>query len=117
MNNLFELHTMKCVACEGGVPPIPRDELRHYLEKIPGWQLSEDYAMISKNFMFKGFYKTISFVNVVAWIANQEGHHPLLEVGVNHCLVKYTTNAISALTSNDFICAAKIEQIAQRDAI
>lgn len=53
----------------------------------------------------------MGFVNAVAWIANQEGHHPDLEVGYNHCLVRYSTHAIGGLSENDFICAAKIDKL------
>ena len=53
----------------------------------------------------------MGFVNAVAWIANQEGHHPDLEVGYNHCLVRYTTHAIGGLSENDFICAAKVDKL------
>ena len=53
----------------------------------------------------------MSFVNVVAWIANSEGHHPDLEVSYHNCVVNYTTHAIEGLSENDFICAAKIDRL------
>ena len=73
--------------------------------------MSTDAKQIHKDFKFKGFNATTGFVNAVAWIANQEGHHPDLEVGYNHCLVRYTTHAIGGLSENDFICAAKIDKL------
>ena len=76
-----------------------------------GWALSDDGKEIFNDFKFKGFYKTIAFVNAIAWIANQEGHHPDLEVGYNHCLVRYTTHELNGLSENDFICAAKIDAL------
>ena len=73
--------------------------------------LDFDATEIRREFAFKGFYKTMGFVNAVAWIANGEGHHPDLEVGWGRCLVRYTTHAVDGLTENDFICAAKIDAL------
>lgn len=109
MTDLAEKH---CVPCEGGVKPLNREEAERYLKKLtPEWQLSSDGKQIHKDFRFKGFNATMGFVNAVAWIANQEGHHPDLEVGYSHCLVRYTTHAIGGLSENDFICAAKVDRL------
>ena len=109
MTELAEKH---CVPCEGGVKPLTREEAGRYLKKLaPEWQLSADVRQIQQDFKFKGFNGTMGFVNAVAWIANQEGHHPDLEVGYNHCLVRYTTHAIDGLSENDFICAAKVDKL------
>lgn len=108
---MAELHTIKCIACEGGVPPLSTDEVKQYIKQVKDWNVSADGKYISKRFSFKGFYKTMAFVNAIAWIANQEGHHPDMEVGYNYCLVKYTTHAADGLTKNDFICAAKIDKL------
>ncbi len=77
-----------------------------------GWALSDDGKEILRDFSFGGFYKTMGFVNAVAWIANAENHHPDLEIGYGHCLVRYSTHAIDGLSENDFICAAKIDALA-----
>lgn len=106
-----ELTTIRCVACEGGVPPLTQEETNLYLSKIKGWQLSADNKTITKHFSFKGFYKTMAFVNAIAWMANQENHHPDLQVGYNYCVVNYTTHAIDGLSKNDFICAAKVDAL------
>ena len=53
----------------------------------------------------------MGFVNAVAWIANQEGHHPDIRLGYNYCHITYTTHALNGLSENDFICAAKINQL------
>jgi 4a-hydroxytetrahydrobiopterin dehydratase len=81
------------------------------LKQLDGWTLADDAKMISRDYQFKGFYKTMAFVNAIAWIANSENHHPDLEVGYGHCLVKYNTHAIDGLSENDFICAAKIDAL------
>ncbi len=106
---MSELRSIRCVGCEGGIPALTRDEIKQFLPQLSGWQVSEDGKFISQQFKFKNFYKTMAFVNAVAWIANQENHHPDLEVGFNYCLVTYTTHAVDGLTKNDFICAAKVD--------
>lgn len=106
-----ELHKIRCVGCEGGIPAMTADEIKSLVPQIENWTVSDDNKMLSKRYTFKGFYKTMSFVNAIAWIANQENHHPDLEVGYNYCLVKYTTHAVNGLTKNDFICAAKVDRL------
>lgn len=109
MTELAEKH---CLPCEGGVKPLTREEAQRYLEKLtPEWTLSDDAKIISKDFRFKGFNKTMGFVNALAWIANREGHHPDLEVGYGHCKVNFSTHAIGGLSENDFICAARIDKL------
>lgn len=108
---MSELHTIRCVGCEGGIPALTQEEIKQLLPQLKDWKVSVDEKQLSKRFTFKGFYKTIAFVNAIAWIANQENHHPDLQVGYDYCLVQYTTHAISGLTKNDFICAAKIDAL------
>lgn len=109
---MTELADKHCLPCEGGVKPLTREEAQRYLDKLaPEWTLSDDAKVISKDFEFKGFNKTMGFVNALAWIANQEGHHPDLEVGYGHCKVNYSTHAIGGLSENDFICAAKVDKL------
>jgi 4a-hydroxytetrahydrobiopterin dehydratase len=103
-----DLTTIRCVGCEGGIPVMTKDEVKEYLTQIPLWTLSPDGKTISRNYAFKNFYQTMAFVNAVAWVANQENHHPDLEVGYNYCRIKFFTHAVDGLTQNDFICAAKI---------
>ena len=108
---MTDLLKIRCVGCEGGVPAMDRDEINQLLPQINGWEVSKDSKFISRRFSFKGFYKTMAFVNAVAWIANQENHHPDMEVGYNYCHIKYTTHAADGLTQNDFICAAKVNAL------
>ena len=106
------LSERKCVPCEGGVQPLARAEAERYLAKLaPGWTLAGDATFIERAWKFKDFYRTMSFVNAVAHIANREDHHPDLEVGYDRCRVRYTTHAIHGLSENDFICAAKIDRL------
>lgn len=101
-----------CKPCEGGVEPLSRAAAEKLLGELPdGWTIDKSGKEISKDFEFRGFNRTIGFVNAVAWVANEEGHHPDLEVGYKHCRVRYSTHAIGGLSDNDFICAAKIEAL------
>ncbi len=108
MNELLE---KRCKACEGGVSPLDRKEAEYYVKKVEGWELNEQATEIKRTFAFKNYYHTMAFVNALAYIANQENHHPDLEVSYNRCLVKYTTHAIAGLSENDFICAAKTDAL------
>ena len=105
------LSEQKCEACEGGVAPLEPAVAQKYLAQLPGWVLDKDALSIRKNFTFKSFYPTMSFINAVAYIAQEEGHHPDVEFGYNYCNIKYTTHAINGLSINDFICAAKINKL------
>jgi len=107
-----DLSGRHCKPCEGGVEPLARAEaesLRAGLED--GWKISADAQSIRREFAFANFFRTMSFVNALAHIANLEDHHPDLEIGYNYCRVTFTTHAIRGLSENDFICAAKIDRL------
>ena len=106
-----DLSDKKCVPCEGGVLPLTEVQIKLLLVDLNDWSVNVEQTTIIKKYSFKNFYHTMSFVNAVAWIANQEGHHPDLEVGYNYCTINYTTHAINGLSENDFICAAKIDRL------
>jgi 4a-hydroxytetrahydrobiopterin dehydratase len=109
MTKLSEQH---CVPCEGGVQPFDTEEANKHLQQLNSeWELADNGKEIRRDFKFKGFNRTMGFVNAVAWIANTEGHHPDLEVGYGHCLVRFSTHAIGGLSENDFICAAKVDKL------
>jgi 4a-hydroxytetrahydrobiopterin dehydratase len=108
----MKLTNMKCIPCEGGVAPLNKIEAENLLQALnPAWSMSSDFKSIKRRFEFKGFQKTIGFVNALAWIVNQENHHPELQVTYNSCEVTFTTHAIDGLSENDFICAAKIDAL------
>jgi 4a-hydroxytetrahydrobiopterin dehydratase len=101
-----------CKPCEGGVAPLPVEQARTRLQQLQfTWQLSDDGKQIRREYQFKNFYHTMSFVNAVAHIANREDHHPDLEIGYNYCRITFTTHAIGGLSDNDFICAAKVNAL------
>lgn len=106
-----ELTTKKCEPCEGGTKPMESERVEQLLAQVSGWQVTDDGKTIFRRFEFKGFYKTMAFINAMAWVANQEGHHPDFEAGYNFCLIHFTTHAIDGLSENDFICAAKVNAL------
>jgi 4a-hydroxytetrahydrobiopterin dehydratase len=102
----------RCQPCEGKVAAYTSAQAGSALKQLAsGWQLIEDGKAIKREFKFRDFFRTMSFVNALAHIANIEDHHPDLEVGYNYCRVRFSTHAIGGLSDNDFICAAKIDQL------
>ncbi|HXS27323.1 MAG TPA: 4a-hydroxytetrahydrobiopterin dehydratase [Steroidobacteraceae bacterium] len=109
---MSQLTQKRCKPCEGGVAPLSRAQAQDLMKQVSSdWRLSEDAQRIRREFKFKDFYRTMSFVNAVAHVANIEDHHPDLEVGYGVCRIEFSTHAIRGLSENDFICAAKIDSI------
>jgi len=109
MSDLIRKH---CKPCEGDTAPLTPDEAQQYLKELNGeWRLSPACDSLRREWKFKNFFHTMSFVNALAHIANAEDHHPDLEVGYGYCRVKYATHSISGLSENDFICAAKLDAV------
>ena len=107
-----DLAAKKCVPCEGGAPALTAAQATALRAELhDDWTLAADAKSLKRAFKFKDFYRTMSFVNAVAHIANIEDHHPDLEVGYGYCRVTYSTHSIGGLSQNDFICAAKIDQL------
>ncbi len=107
-----KLANRHCKPCEGGVEPLSANQARELVKALhDDWMLSDDDLEISRVFKFPAYGRTLAFANAVAWIAISEGHHPVLIVRYGSCTVSYTTHAISGLSDNDFICAAKIDRL------
>ena len=109
-----DLANKKCIPCEGGIPSFNIEEIHKYLKKVDGWEVKSDdqktYYLI-KEFKFENFLKSQTFVNEVGKISEQEGHHPDILFGWGYAEIKVTTHAIKGLSENDFILAAKIDNI------
>lgn len=109
MSDLSQKH---CESCEGIGQALNKDQIKHLLPQIDGkWTVNADNTQITRQFSFKNFYETMAFVNAIAWIANAENHHPDLNVGYNYCHVTFMTHALKGLTHNDFITAAKVDNL------
>lgn len=109
--DLNDLKNQHCKPCEGGVCPLDDSVSIQQLDQVPGWVLSDDKSAIVRTLKFKNFVSTMAFINAMAEMAEQQGHHPDFSAGYNYCEVHYTTHAIGGLSVNDFICAAKINQL------
>jgi 4a-hydroxytetrahydrobiopterin dehydratase len=109
---MTELVELRCKPCEGKVAAYTAEQAKAELKQLSAdWRLIEDGKAIKREFALRDFYRTMSFVNALAHVANIEDHHPDLELGYNYCRVRYSTHAIGGLSENDFICAAKIDRI------
>jgi 4a-hydroxytetrahydrobiopterin dehydratase len=109
---MSKLTDKKCQPCDGKVAPLTRDQAQPLIDQLhDDWQLSADAKSLHREWKFRNFFHTMSFVNAVAHIANAEDHHPDLEVGYGMCRMKFTTHAIGGLSENDFICAAKVDAL------
>ena len=99
-----------CVPCEGGVKPLTTKQIQPYLTEVPGWEVL-DGKKIRKEFMFKDFREAMAFVNRVAELAEAEGHHPDIAISYAAVTLGLSTHVAGGLTENDFILAAKIDQV------
>ena len=110
-DNLFK---KKCIPCEGGVIPFDISEIHKYQKKVDGWNITKEkneIFFLIKKFTFKNFLESQKFVNIVGQISENEGHHPDILFGWGYAEIKITTHAIEGLSENDFILAAKIDQL------
>ena len=111
---MSDLLNKKCVPCEGGILPFDITEIHKYQKKVDGWNVKKNEKKIyflEKNFTFKNFIISQNFVCKVGEISEEEGHHPDISFGWGYAKVLITTHAIEGLSENDFILAAKIDQI------
>lgn len=111
---MSDLLKKKCIPCEGGVIPFDLSEIHKYQKKVDGWDIiknDNEIYYLEKKFTFKNFLQSQKFVNEVGKISENEGHHPDIIFGWGYAKINITTHAIKGLSENDFILAAKIDQI------
>ncbi len=108
---MSSLTTQHCVPCEGGIPPYTVAQAKERMSQVPGWELREDGKALSRVFKLKDFESALTLVNRIGEIAEAEGHHPDLELGWGRVGVRLSTHAIKGLSLNDFILAAKINEL------
>jgi 4a-hydroxytetrahydrobiopterin dehydratase len=105
------LASKSCVPCRGGIPPLREEEARNLLADTPDWRLEEKGTRLVRRFEFKDFKKAIEFVNRVAEIAEEQGHHPDIAIHWNKVDLILWTHKIGGLHENDFIMAAKVDRL------
>ena len=108
-----DLQNKRCVPCETYVPPLLEDKENELLKELNNWTINRNEPLhkLVKNFEYKDFKKAISFINKVADIANEEGHHPDIFISYNKVTLTLFTHFIKGLHENDFVLAAKIDHI------
>ncbi len=106
------LNQRRCQACEGGVPKLSIHQSEQLLAEVPNWRLSETGESIERKWVCKSFVNAIDIILRVAAIAEDEQHHPDLHLtGYRNLKIVLTTHAIGGLSDNDFIVAAKINDV------
>ncbi|MFI4968870.1 MAG: 4a-hydroxytetrahydrobiopterin dehydratase [Lysobacterales bacterium] len=108
---LPSLRAQHCIPRKGKDAGLSHAEVAAWLTELPDWRLSADSGEIHREFRFTDYFHTMAFVNAVASVAHREDHHPDLEVGYNRCGVRWSTHDVGGLSLNDFICAAKVEDL------
>ncbi len=110
-----QLTAKKCLPCEGGVAKYSPEETAAQLEQLEGWNLTRNGERIRKDWIVQNFMAAMEFFNRVAQLAEREGHHPDLHLeGYRNMSIELWTHAIGGLSENDFILAAKIDQLPVR---
>lgn len=107
-----DLTQKRCVPCEGGLAAFSKTQAQEYLKGLAGWVLGDDAKVIQKEFVMKNFTTAVAFIQIIAEVAEREGHHPDIHLtGYRKLVIELSTHAIKGLSENDFILAAKIEQL------
>ena len=111
---MTQLKDKRCIPCDGEIPGFKITEIHKYLKMVDGWKVESDedkvYYLI-KEFKFKNFLESQSFINKVGEIAESEGHHPDISFGWGYAKIKIFTHAIKGLHESDFVLAAKVDAI------
>ncbi len=107
----MKLQDKKCKPCEGGVEKLDSAGIENFNSQMSNpWQV-HDGLKISREYSFRNFKETINFVNKVADLSEEQGHHPVMHVYFSKLMIEIWTHAILGLSENDFILAAKIDDL------
>lgn len=109
---MTQLTERKCEPCEGKTHPFNAQQVSEYIAQVPGWEASEDKKTLTRNWNMKNFMAAVDFINKVAEIAESEQHHPDVHLtGYRKLRIVLSTHAIGGLSENDFILAAKLNEL------
>jgi 4a-hydroxytetrahydrobiopterin dehydratase len=111
MTKKCTLSRKSCTPCKGGVAPLALEDSQKLLQGLGGWSLSDDGSAITRRYPFKNFALAMEFGCKVGEVADAEGHHPVLTIGWGFCAVTFKTIKINGLHENDFIMAAKVNEV------
>jgi 4a-hydroxytetrahydrobiopterin dehydratase len=112
------LREMKCVPCRGGDPPLTSEEIESYKVEVPDWEVVEvgDIPHLRRAFKFKNFRQALDFTDQVGELAEAEDHHPTLTTEWGKVTVEWWTHKIKGLHRNDFIMAARSDDLYQPES-
>jgi 4a-hydroxytetrahydrobiopterin dehydratase len=104
-----------CEACRKGAPLATQEDTAEYMPQLPGWQITVMAGInhLGKTYKFKNFEQALQFTNKIGAIAEQEKHHPAILTEWGQVTVTWWTHKIAGLHVNDFIMAAKTEEISR----
>jgi 4a-hydroxytetrahydrobiopterin dehydratase len=110
---MSDLAHAKCEACRSDSPHVTHDEVIEYMKQAPGWQITKekDINQLTKTYIFKDWPESQGFANRVGDLAEAEGHHPSITIDWGRVTVRWWTHKIKGLHKNDFIMAAKCEEL------
>jgi 4a-hydroxytetrahydrobiopterin dehydratase len=108
------LYQKKCIPCQGGIPPLNKDEIDILVKELNiNWEIYKGKEL-RKEYVFTTYKEAITFVNNVAELAEDEGHHPFIHINYKKVLIILFTHKISGLHENDFILASKCDLLHRR---
>jgi 4a-hydroxytetrahydrobiopterin dehydratase len=110
------LTSKSCTPCRGGIPPLTAGEVVEHHRQTAAWEIRDDSHRIERTFRFRNFAEAFAFVQRAADLAEAEGHHPDVCFGWGYVTVSLQTKKIKGLHENDFIIAAKLDQMADEAA-
>lgn len=110
---MSELSQLKCVACRGGDPQLTESEISGLHPQVPDWQIIEvdGIQRLQRVFKLKNYSQALDFTNKIAAIAEEEDHHPLIILEWGRVTVQWWTHVVKGLHRNDFIMAAKTDEL------
>ena len=111
MPDLVPLAQARCLPLKGSEHKLAPARIAELLPQVPGWELAENGHALVRTFAFGDYYRTMAFVNALAFIAHEQDHHPDLGVHYDRAVVRYSTHDVGGLSENDFICAAKADAL------
>jgi 4a-hydroxytetrahydrobiopterin dehydratase len=106
-----DLALARCTPRRGEEHRLAPDRIEALNAQVPEWSVVEDGQAITRTFRFPDYYRTMAFVNALAYVAHEQDHHPDLGVHYDRCVVRYSTHDVGGLSDNDFICAAKADAL------
>jgi 4a-hydroxytetrahydrobiopterin dehydratase len=109
---MTELSKGTCSACEIGAPLVPHDQQIEFLKDLDGWIIdNSDISKLIKEFKFNNYEHSIAFTNLIADLAESQDHHPKITLEWGSVCLEWWSHKIKGLHMNDFICAAKSDEI------